>query len=87
MYDEAAFNEHLNENMADDPYGTATYIIRQALKGANQYWGTMSTEEAVILNAVGQALVKLDPSTVVDAPSPAEWNLEVDDPDHPEVAE
>lgn len=78
-YDESAFNDALNENMADDPYSTATFIISQALKGAADHMMTMSSDEAMILNDVGQLLLKLDPHVVV--PSPAEWDLEVDDPD------
>lgn len=79
-YDEKAFNEALNENMADDPFGTATYIIVEALKGAADNWTTMNTTESIILNSIGQLLVGLDPARADDVPSPAEWGLEVDDP-------
>jgi hypothetical protein len=51
-YDEEAFNEQLNENMADDPYGTATYLIREAVKGALSYDGTMNEFERSVLTTL-----------------------------------
>lgn len=64
-YDEAAFNEALNENMADDPYGTAIYLIVEALRGARKYEGTMSEEEAEILEAVRATIGSYDPKALV----------------------
>lgn len=56
-YDENAINADLRENMADDPYGTATFIIVEMLRAAATYSGTMSEGEY-------QTLVKI--ATVLD---------------------
>lgn len=59
-YDEHAFHDDLNENMADDPYGTASYIISQALKGAESYNPNMSEYELNILREIGAVCKALD---------------------------
>jgi hypothetical protein len=59
-YDEAAFNDALNENMADDPYGTAMYVIGQALKGSIDA-DSMSEGEGKALRSIARAYVGSDP--------------------------
>lgn len=60
-YDERAFNDALNENMADDPYGTAMYLIREAVKGAQSYNGTMNEHEALIIETIRRVMLLADP--------------------------
>lgn len=61
-YDEKAFGAELNENMADDPYGTTMYVIGQALKAslAPERGDGMSEGEANRLRAMARLYVELD---------------------------
>jgi hypothetical protein len=62
-YDEAAFNADLNENMADDPYGTAMYLIVEALRAAKDNEG-MNDHEAEILADVEAIIHAADPAAL-----------------------
>jgi hypothetical protein len=63
MYDEAAFNEQLNENMADDPYSTAMYLIVEAIKGAHDGIGLMNDYEASIFAELSNVIRDHDTAT------------------------
>jgi hypothetical protein len=60
-YDEKMLVEPLRENMADDPYGTASYVILEACKAAAQYNGLMSDLEYATICSVARALDQGDP--------------------------
>ncbi len=62
-YDETAFNDALNENMADDPYGTTMYVVGQALK-ASLTNDAMSEGEGKALRYIARAYVLADPFAV-----------------------
>lgn len=62
-YDEAAFNADLNENMADDPYGTAIYLIVEALRAAKGNLA-MSDGEEEILGLIEGVILENDPSAL-----------------------
>jgi hypothetical protein len=59
-YDEKAFAEALNENMADAPYDTATYLIAQALRGAMSYKEHLSAWEVRVLTQIEMFLDIVD---------------------------
>lgn len=53
--------EALEENLADDPYGTACYVIRNTIHRAlRQYGGTMNNTEHAVLITLEESLRKLD---------------------------
>lgn len=55
-YDSNAINEALAENMADDPYGTITFIIVEVLKAGATYNGGMSEIEYQTLVKIATTL-------------------------------
>jgi hypothetical protein len=57
---------HLEENLVDDPYGTAVYSIRNILFRAMAYSNAMSNEEYEILKELDEALARRtnEPPTV-----------------------
>lgn len=60
-YDESAFNEALNENLSDDPYSTVVFIIKEAMKAAATYNGTMNNDEYALLTGAARFIDERDP--------------------------
>lgn len=58
-YDDEILITDLEENLADDPYGTATYVIRNVLHRALKADGLMNDHEVGILKTL-QRLVTDD---------------------------
>lgn len=73
--------EVFDDSFKADPYGTAVNVIAEAMKGAASYFNEMSSDEALALNDACQLLISRDAALKAMLPSPAEWDLEVDDPD------
>lgn len=57
---EKPFNEHLEENMRDDPFGTAMYLIKEALERAldDGINGLMNEHELEILEDVARIVTQ-----------------------------
>jgi hypothetical protein len=61
IYDVAILTEALEENLSDDPYGTATYVIRNIIHRAiYAYGGTMSEGEHKNLVDIEEFTRRLD---------------------------
>jgi hypothetical protein len=53
---EPILNDHLEENLVDDPYGTAMYSIRNILHRAIAHAGAMNDAEYRNLLAIEEAV-------------------------------
>ena len=54
--------DELHENLDDDPYGTASYVMRRVLTDAMARKGTMSDDEYENLKSIEENLRALDNS-------------------------
>lgn len=56
-HDDVILIDPLEENLADDPYGTATYVIRNVIRRAlGMYGGTMNDTEHATLVSIEESL-------------------------------
>lgn len=67
LHDEILIND-LEENFADDPYGTATYVIRNMLSRAlsDHMNGRMNETEWKNLDALAKTITSLDAHATVE---------------------
>jgi hypothetical protein len=59
-YDDEILIEDLEENFSDDPYSTATYVIRNIIHRALAKGGLMSEYEHANLITIEEVVRKLD---------------------------